>query len=278
MSPVTRLDTFLVLTLALCPTATLLAEEKPKTPYSRVQAKTYDFEEAGKKMPYALFIPSSYDKSRKWPLMVALHGLWSHPQQIIRYPNLVPQAEKYGYIVVAPMGYNSHGWYGSRGARSRRTKPRNLGELSEKDVMNVLEIVRRELSVDDRRIYLLGHSMGGGGTWHLGTKYPEIWAGLAPISPAIRGGPDVLEKIRHIPVILVQGAKDLVVPVRGARKWAARMKKLKMDYEYIEDEEGGHVFVAFKNIPRIFEFFEERAKRKGKAPPRKPTKPVDRKY
>ena len=58
--------------------------------------------------------------------------------------------------------------------------PRNLGELSEKDVMNVLAIVRKDFNIEDKRIYLIGHSMGGGGTWHLGTKYSDVWAGLAP--------------------------------------------------------------------------------------------------
>ena len=60
-----------------------------------------------------------------------------------------------------------------------REKPAALPELSELDVMNVLAITRRELNVDNRRIYLMGHSIGGGGTWHLGIKYPSIWAGLA---------------------------------------------------------------------------------------------------
>ena len=69
--------------------------------------------------------------------------------------------------------------------------------------MNVLEIVRKEFNIDGDRIYLMGHSMGGGGTWHLGLKYPDIWAGLAPIAPAIFKKPDELEKIKHIPVIVV---------------------------------------------------------------------------
>ena len=59
--------------------------------------------------------------------MVALHGLGSNPQQIMRYRGLTDLAEKHGYIVAAPMGYNSRGWYGSRGPgqgqedRARRT-------------------------------------------------------------------------------------------------------------------------------------------------------------
>jgi hypothetical protein len=36
----------------------------------------------------------------------------------------------------------------------------------------------------------------------------------------------VLEKIKHAPVILVQGDKGNLVPVAGARRWAEQMKKL----------------------------------------------------
>jgi len=78
---------------------------------ARIQKKSYEFKEAGKDMEYALFVPSTYDKAKKAPLMVALHGLGSNPQQIMRYKGLTDLAEKYGYIVVAPMGYNSGGWY-----------------------------------------------------------------------------------------------------------------------------------------------------------------------
>src|SRR5262249_48765286 len=99
---------------------------------------------------------------------------------------LTEQAEKYGYIVVAPMGYNSTGWYGAlgpgvgfggkgfgKGKGKGGDLPKNLGELSEKDVMNVLGLVRKEFEVDEKRIYLIGHSMGGAGAYHLGAKYPD---------------------------------------------------------------------------------------------------------
>lgn len=46
--------------------------------------------------------------------------------------------------------------------------PKNLSELSEKDVLNVLEVVKKNYTVDPDRVYLLGHSMGGGGVWHWG--------------------------------------------------------------------------------------------------------------
>src|SRR5262249_28816516 len=106
----------LVLSLATLVSAQEPKKEPGKAPGSGVQKRTYDFKEAGKEMEYALFIPSKYDKEKKTPLMIALHGLGGNPQQTIRFQGLTEQAEKYGYIVVAPMGYNNSGWYGARGS------------------------------------------------------------------------------------------------------------------------------------------------------------------
>jgi predicted peptidase len=127
--------------------------------------------------------------------------------------------------------------------------------------MNVLGLVRKELNIDEKRIYLLGHSMGGGGTWHLGIKYPDVWAALAPIAPAIYRSPDELEKIKHMPVIVVQGARDFLVRAERTRRWVEKMKELRMDYTYIEDPDGGHVTVAFDNLPKIFDFFNQHRKK-----------------
>jgi poly(3-hydroxybutyrate) depolymerase len=244
--------------LCLSPAGLAAQEEPAKSTQSRIEKRTYDFKDAGKEMEYALFVPSNYDKSKRWPLIVALHGLFSTPRQILHYPGLTDLAEKYGYIVVAPMGYNTAGWYGApffpKGAR---TTPPNLGELSEKDVMNVLDIVRKEYNIDSDRIYLMGHSMGGGGTWHLGIKHPDLWAALAPIAPATTASPEGLKKIKDVPVILVQGDKDILVPPAGARRWAAKMKELGMTYDYIEVPGGDHVNVAFEKMPDIFKFFNE---------------------
>ena len=263
------LATAAVLVLVAAPLRSVA--EPPKLKTGTILKRTYEFKLAKKTMEYCLYVPKAYDKSKAWPLMVALHGLNSSPWQILHYPGLTKQAEKHGFIVVAPMGYNSRGWYGSRGRTMRRSSPKNLGELSEKDVMNVLAITRRELNVDNRRIYLMGHSMGGGGTWHLGLKYPKLWAGLAPIAPAIYRSPEALTAIKDMPVILVQGDADRLVPVAMARRWAAKMKQLKMDYMYIEVAGGGHVRIAFDNMGKIFEFLSSR-KRKVPAKPVAPAR------
>jgi poly(3-hydroxybutyrate) depolymerase len=252
----------ILLTVPLC----VRADDKAgsiRPTHTRIEKRTYDFKEAGKEMEYALFVPSTYDKSKKTPLMVALHGLLSNPQQIMQYPGLTDLAEKYGIIVVAPMGYNPYGWYGNKPPLGRKPDPPNLYELSEKDVINVLEITRKEFNVDPERIYLMGHSMGGGGALHLAIKNPDLFAGLAPIAPAIFHDVNDLKKIKQIPVILVQGDKDNLVPVTLVRPWADKMKELKMTYEYIEVPGGDHIFVAFKYMPNIFDFLA-----KQKRPPK----------
>ncbi|MCH2180954.1 MAG: prolyl oligopeptidase family serine peptidase [Mariniblastus sp.] len=248
-----------LLTLLLAWFPSIACSQETELTKGKILSRKYDFAEAGKSMRYSLYVPTRYDPQKKAPLVVALHGLGSNAAVMIRYPGFTREAEKHGYLVVAPTGYNSRGWYGSRGkGGGRGSDPDNLGELSEKDVMNVLEIIRKEFNIDENRIYLMGHSMGGGGTWHLGSKYPDIWAALGPIAPAAPRNPSRLETMTHIPVIVIQGDKDGLV--HGARRWVAKMKELQMEYEYLEIEGGGHVDVAFKHFPELFAFFNAHPK------------------
>jgi poly(3-hydroxybutyrate) depolymerase len=242
----------------------------PDSPtFKQIQSRTYDFKEAGRPMNYELFVPSKYDRSRPTPLVVALHCLGSDAQHMIRYEGLTELAEARGYLVVAPMGYNSRGWYGSRGPGRASERgdaandPANLGELSEKDVMNVLGIIRNEFNIDQRRIYLMGHSMGGGGTWHLGIKHPGLWAALAPAAPAIYTSADALTAIKKTPVIVVQGDQDALVRVDVTRQWVAKMKELGMTHTYIEIAGGDHMRVIARspeNMRKIFDVFDAATK------------------
>lgn len=240
----------------------------PDSPtFARIQTRQYDFKEAGRQMEYELYVPSKYNRSRPAPLIVALHPLMAVAHDMIRYEHLTELAEERGYIVVAPMGYNNHGWYGSRGRAAvsgpgggaTKDDPENLGELSELDVMNVLGLVRKEFNIDPNRTYLLGHSMGGGGTWYLGMKHPELWAAIAPVAPAIFSSPDDLVKLKDTPVIVVQGDDDRAVRVGTTRQWVEKMKSLGMKYEYIEVPGGDHMTVICRspeNMTKIFDFFD----------------------
>ena len=226
-----------------------------------IQTKSYLFEPTNEEIEYALFTPSSHSGAAKAPLVVLFHGFGSNPQQVIRYQGLTAAAEKHGFLVVAPYGYNSRGWYGSRGPgksgfRDVAEDPENLGELSEQDVTNVLEWALEELNVDRARVYLMGHSMGGAGIWHFATKRPDLWAGLAPMAAATFGLPKGLETIRHIPVILVHGDADDLVPVEGTRQTVARLEELGTEHRYIEIPDGNHVSSISQNPELMSEIFD----------------------
>jgi pimeloyl-ACP methyl ester carboxylesterase len=107
----------------------------------------------------------------------------------------------------------------------------------------------------------MGHSMGGGGSFYLAAKYPDIWAAIAPIAPALFRSTSDLEKMKHIPVILFQGDKDVLVKVERVRPWAEKMKELKMTNEYVEVAGAGHLNIASKaNMAKMFEFFNQHKK------------------
>jgi predicted esterase len=242
--------------------ATLADAKSGKNPFA---GRTGDFKrhyflaEAGEIMPYRLYIPKNYDGSRAFPLVVALHGLGGTEDSMFgaNY-QVIPEAEKRGYIIAAPLGYRIDGGYGrNMGPGNKRS------EFSELDVMHVLELVRRDYKIDEQRIYLMGHSMGGIGTWALGAKYPQIWASLAPISGV--ADPRTVEVMRHIPEVVVHGDADNTVPVGGSRAMVAEMKKLGVDVKYIEVPGGSHTSVPGPNMSAIFDFFDTHKKSAGAA-------------
>jgi predicted peptidase len=233
---------------------------------ARVQVKKYPFDAAHVDMEYRLYVPTKYDRSRATPLVIALHGLGSGTSYMMEYNNLAELAEQYGYIVATPMGFNERGWYGARGqdnafnSRSADPGPPNLGALSEQDVLNVLKVVRADYNVDARRIYLIGQSMGGGGTLYIGSKYADIWAALAAMAPAIYISPDTIEGARKLPVMVIQGDADKSVDPNVTRKWVAKMKELGMNYEYIEVPGGTHASAGRLNIAKVFAFLDKQRK------------------
>lgn len=248
----------------------------------RVQEKTYHFADTNEELPYALFVSSKVKKDQKAPLVVMLHGLGVNHMFMPR-DQALQLAEEGGYILVAPLGFNIRGWYGAPvqlrappgatpppapgaarppvPAGPPTDDPPNLRELSEKDAMNVLALVRKEYRIDDQRIYLMGHSMGGAGTLHLATKYPRIWAAVAAMAPAAFGmDPQTVAKARKTPFMLVHGDKDVLVPVDISKGFASALKTRGMTYEFAELPEADHGSVIQAGVPMVFRFFGEHRK------------------
>jgi predicted esterase len=240
----------------------------------RVQNRTYQFTDTNESMPYCVFVSSKVSKDRKSPLVISLHGLGIGPGFMCQ-GKAIDLAEAGGYILAAPMGYSPGGWYGSpvlqgrggRGGAAATPPPANLAELSEKDVMNVLAMMRKEFNVDERRTYLIGHSMGGAGTLFLGSKHGKEWAALAPIAPAAfsmnNNRTAILQAIKdaNVPVFMTTGDADEAVPVANTRMWAETMKELKLDHEYKEYPGVTHGPIIEAAMPDIFVYLGKHSRK-----------------
>lgn len=251
---------------------------------ARVQTRMYHFDDTNVDLPYSLYVSTKVSKDKKAPLVVTLHGLGA-TQTVMMTTAAVDLAEEGGYILVAPLGYNVGGWYGSpvmnTGGRGRGkggdgapkaappaapANPPNLAELSEKDVMNVIALVRKEYNVDDKRMYLMGHSMGGAGTLFLGSKHADMWAAIGAEAPADflmnNNRTELLQKIKDakLPVMIVQGDIDEAVPVTNTRMWVDTMKELGLNYEYVEQPGITHGPVIESGLKPIYGFFAKHTK------------------
>lgn len=63
---------------------------------------------------------------------------------------------------------------------NRRPYGFNWEEWGRLDALEVLEIVKKKFVIDEDRIYLTGHSMGGHGVWHVGSLFPDQFAAIGP--------------------------------------------------------------------------------------------------
>jgi len=236
------------------------------------QHRTYQFPDAGMDMPYRLYIPTTWDGHSQLPLIVMLHGAGSDENRYLdsHDKQLLHLAEQHGYVLVSPLGYSRFGAYGTplklpavfgqpeAAAKQRAAvtpQDERTLQLSEKDVINVLEIVLNEYPIDRKSMFLMGHSMGAGGTWYLGAKYSQLWRAIAPMS-----GPFVDEdkypwyRIKQMPIMMSEGT--LALPsVKGSylmRDWMIA-QNFDLEYLQVDADHGGMVPLV---LPAVFDFFD----------------------
>lgn len=109
--------------------------------------------------------------------------------------------------------------------------------------------------------------MGGAGALFLGQKHSTEWAAVAAIAPAAFmmeiDRAQILGTMQKagVPVMIIQGDKDPVVPPANTRNWAETLKASGMKGQYIEIPGGDHGTVIGDGMPDVFRFFAENVKK-----------------
>jgi predicted peptidase len=104
--------------------------------------------------------------------------------------------------------------------------------------MEMIERTIKEEQIDRDRIYLTGLSMGGFGSFDLASRHPEWFAAIAPICGA--ADPAKIVALKDIPVWLVHGDADTVVPVERSRSVVENLTKVGGKPVYVEFPGVGH--------------------------------------
>jgi len=233
------------------------------------QHRTYRFAAAGATEPYRLYVPTNWDGKTSLPLAMFLHGSGADESTYVDQNNkqMLTLAQQHGYVLVAPLG--DKGAYGNFlrlsspfGQPDEAAKlmaqvtsaDERTNELSEQDVINVLELVLAEYPIDRASMFLFGHSMGSGGTWYIGGKYAAYWKGLAPMS-----GPFVQETgypwsaLTTTFIFVTEGTQAPSLDAsRLLRDWL-KTNGFKSQYKEVNADHPGMVPLV---LPDIFDFFD----------------------
>jgi len=179
------------------------------------------------KYNYLLHLPEDYgkDPNKKWPVIFYLHGRHAsgkHLESLERYglPYYLMKGKKIDFIVVSPQC------------------PWNKNWASEDWFNPVYDEVAAKLQVDDSRVYLIGMSMGGFGTWALANRMPDRFAAISPMC----GGADVkwAYQLSKTPAWVFHGTADRQIPFNRSVVMVKALEKLKAEVKFTRLVNQGH--------------------------------------
>jgi predicted peptidase len=182
-------------------------------------------------MPYRLLVPRGYDAKKRYPLLVYLHGgagIGTDNARQIRGGNgtvlarFVRDEKAFPAFILVPQS-SGEGW----AAR---------GQLML--VPELIAAIAKSYSIDPRRIYIGGQSLGGFGVYTLVGMHPDLFAAAFVLSgEADESHAGVLARV---PFWIFHGSADRIVPVARAYKMRDAIRKAGGIARYTEYRGEGH--------------------------------------
>lgn len=176
---------------------------------------------------YHVYVPSSYSGVQDVPLLLFFHGGGGNADQGESTVHLRATAEKHGFILVRPEGYDASGL----GLRTWNAGSCCSGAVRDgvdhvAAVRAILDRVEDEWRVDTNRVFATGHSNGGMMAYRLACELSDRIAAIAPnaavlvdkdldIQPPRQLFPCMPS--RPVAVMHMHGDADTCSPMEGGR-------------------------------------------------------------
>ena len=195
---------------------------------------------------YRVYVPSAYEKAEKVPFVLLLHGGGGDEDYFPDMANgaILKVLEARGYLAVVP---KANSWYAGPG---------------QKDLVQLVELARREYpKIDPVRMYCTGISRGGFGTYELATAYPDLFAAICCVSGT--GSAEKAAALKNVPMLILQGGMDDVVPPAGAEKMAAKLRELGYTYDLEIFPTFGHDYHPNEYLKITLDWFDKFTKSAG---------------
>ena len=136
--------------------------------------------------PVIVHVPSSYDGTTPVPLLLLLHGYTNTGAQVESYLQFVPVAEAMGMVYLHPDGTEDILGFQFWNATDACCDLFGSGVDDSTYLRALIDEVRSQYVIDDRRVYVAGHSNGGFMSYRMACDHADIVAPGACRCPASR--------------------------------------------------------------------------------------------
>jgi len=215
-----------------------------------------------------LLLPKDYDASKKYPLIVNVHGGPSAACGAHWDSHFMGPQSAMGYFAFCP---NPRGSYG-QGEAFTQGNVKDFGGGDFRDIMAGVDALLKEYPIDPRRLGIRGHSYGGYMTMWAETQTHRFAAAVAGAGlsnwlsyygvneiddwmipffgasvyddPAVYAKSDPMHFVKNVktPTLILVGDSDGEVPMEQSVEWWHALNTFKVPTEFVVYPHEGHVF------------------------------------